>query len=324
MKRHEPSFLDSDRLIQALRPHLAAIDPRARAIHSLELERTGGFARRSYILRLKLVVELTHGTRTHWLRASQDWHDHTRHSAWRVMQRVWHDFHHGRYLIAEPIHFFPRWRLLVYREATGTTLREVLHRHPAQAVAGLRSCARWLAAFHGHRYRLAGLAYAGAGSTRYWQGLARIISMSDRERNLVRPLIRRMIDFDRQTAASPKAILVHHDFHPENILLDRSAIHVLDFTDTRMSLPVIDVATFITQLAWQCAATVRPERIAAWQAAFVQEYLRHCPKNFTRAELAATTRSIGVRVALQYWLGARLQHHAAPSLRKLVDDILPL
>lgn len=295
---------------RAFQSRLLSVDPRAKRVLAVTIERIGGFEDKSYKLRYHLSLRLRSGRiRRLVLRGSSEQQDQTRRQAYVIMRFLWlRGFSAGPRQVARPVTFFWRWRLLVYEETPGRNLLSVLRQPGVQAKSYLQRTAGWLAELHRHSPRTIKLAYNQAGRKQYWQMALRLLSLDYGPQNFrLRRHIDQVMRFEDQLARGRHRVLVHHDFHLANILTLPQVIRVVDFTESRLSSPLVDLATFLTQLELQLSATVRPETVARWQKIFLTAYRRHQPRLRLETPVAKRIfRFIRFRIALQSFLATHL------------------
>ena len=87
-----------------------------------------------------------------------------------------------------------------------------------------------------------------------------------------RKLLGRFVaDLDRRFAAVEAcglpATLVHGDFHPNNVRADESNLTLIDFADSIVGHPLLDLLTFVDAIAPAARDSVRRTWFASWRAA---------------------------------------------------------
>jgi aminoglycoside phosphotransferase (APT) family kinase protein len=287
-----------------------SVDPNAKRVVRVKVERLGGFEDKSFTLRYRLTLKMRSGRQRQMvLRGSCEVKDQTRRQAYVIMRYLWlHGFADGPSQVARPVTFFYHWKLLVYEECPGATLLTVLRRRGVKARPYLEHAAIWLAKLHTHSPRTLSLAYNQAGRKQYWQMALRLLSSAgQKESKLLRRNIERVMRLEDALAASAHRRLVHHDFHLNNILVTPDVVRAVDFTESRLSSPLVDVATFIAQLELLLYPSVSMSTIAAWQKIFLQAYHRKQPGIQLNTPAAKKiVRFIRFRIALQSFVAAYL------------------
>lgn len=296
---------------RAFQARLLSVDRNARWVERVSVVRIGGFERQSYKLRYHLTLRMKTGQRRVLiLRGSAEAQDETRRQAYVIMKYLWlHGFDQGLNQIARPITFFWRWKLLIYAEVPGPTLAVVLRRVPQNAPRLLNRTAVWLAALHQRSPRNIRLGYNQSGRKRYWQMALSALPLEHLPSAMsIRQGIASVMAFEDRLARQRYRILAHHDFHPGNVLVAPRTIRVVDFTESRLSDPLVDLATFIAQLDFQFRQSPVASRIDAWQKIFLHAYQRASsrPVHWSSARSQRIYHFLRYRIALQTFLGSYL------------------
>lgn len=307
MKPRSPAFLNPLKLTVALRPHLPRHCWSEPNLPSLQLERIGGFYNRSYTLRLRLARESSGLHRATILRASNDFHDHTRRQAYQLL--VWlrdHGWSRGKHTVPEPVMYSPAWRMLIYHEAPGQMLLPAIIQHPASAGRLIKSCAQALAKLHQARPAKISWNYRLSTAANYWRRLYLALPKGwPLPRQRVLAAIRWLVP-EECWWSNFRPTLVHHDFHPGNIIAQAGGrLVLLDFTESRLTCPLVDVATFTVQLELMFGRRFPQTTITRWRDLFWESYVRHQP--YWRRKTALYQRAqeyVRRRINLQRCLGA--------------------
>lgn len=321
-RKRKPPFLSPAVMRRAFQARLLSVDASAIRVLSVQVERLGGFEDRSFRLRYRLMLRLRSGQqRSIRLRGSCELDDETRRQSYVIMKYLWrHGFHSGAYQVARPVTFFYRWRLLVYEEASGTPLDRYLRRGSARHTV-IEQSARWLVALHHHSPRTLKTAHSRANRKLYWQKALKILSRavgSDKQR-LVRA-VKKTMAFEDRLAAHRGRVLVHHDFHPGNILISRNTVRVVDFTESRLSDPLVDVATFVAQLDLQLF-DIPSAHVRGWQKIFVDTYAKHAKHvSLTNRRAQKIFSFMRYRIALQSYIGEYLLGNPNPRNQQVILD----
>jgi len=111
--------------------------------------------------------------------------------------------------------------------------------------------------------------------------------------------------------------IVHHDLHPQNILVGKGGIVILDFTEARLSHPLVDVATSVIQWGLQGRA-LRWRSIAAQQRLIWKTYKSFAPRDVSLTDFRFIQNHVWQRIGLQRLVGAILEHRpTAPIINDL-------
>lgn len=321
LRANEP-FLSAVTMRRAFNARLLSLAPTGKDVLRVEPERIGGFEDRSYKLRYIANVRYPRGPRKLILRGSLEKNDDTRRQAYEIMKYLWRNaFDHGPLQIARPVTFFQRWKLLVYEEAPGEPLSALAARHPKTAGKSLVQAAQWLAKLHQLRPRQLSKAFSHRDRARYWrQALSVLQRSSSKELSDLRATVKRVLKFEDRLARLPGGRLVHHDFHPGNIIVDRNTMRVVDFTESRISHPLVDVGSFLAQLDYQMSAQVPPIALAEWKKVFLRAYHRSAPrvtvKGMSEEKIFQFMR---FRIALQTYIGLYLVGQHEGPFKRVVE-----
>ena len=311
MKKHKAEqFLKPAVMRRALQARLLSVSPEAKRIIRVEIQRIGGFEDKSYKIRYRLTLLMKSGVKKQMvIRGTVEAADDTRRQAYVIMRFLWlHGFAHGPYQITRPITFFQRWKLLLYEESPGYNLLVALPRSGAKAGAMIEKTAIWLAELHRHSPRNLALAYTKAGRKHYWyMALEALKTMPGHESEAIKRKISSVMRFEDTLATDRHRVLVHHDYHLANILSSGQKICVVDFTEARLSSPLVDVATFFVQLELQLLPKVSTEKIQQWQKLFLKTYTKKMPGVRVNSLAAQRIfRFIRFRIALQSFVASYL------------------
>lgn len=315
-----PQFLSAAVMRRALQARLLSVHPHAQRLVRVRVQRLGGFEDRSFKLRYTLFLRLKSGqSKTIRLRGSSERQDQTRRQAYVIMKYLWrHGFDHGSWQIARPVTFYQRWRLLLYEEAAGVPLTKTLRRGYQLGLRSMDDAAEWLYQLHRHSPRTVPLVYSRIGRKQYWRNaLALLVPERSQASAALRRNIHRVMAFEDRLSSARYRVLVHHDFHPANILRAASGLRVVDFTESRLSHPLVDVATFVTQLELLLAKTIPADHLAGWQERFLETYRRRTKVNYTSPLARRIFRFILYRIELQRQVAAQLFGNPAARRREL-------
>mgnify|MGYP000747597646 CR=1 FL=1 len=104
MKRSRQPWLSPSVMRRAFQSRLLSVDPHARRVLRVEVERLGGFEDKSFTLRYRLTLKMRSGReRRLVLRGSSEEKDQTRRQAYVIMRYLWlHGFAEGPAQVARP------------------------------------------------------------------------------------------------------------------------------------------------------------------------------------------------------------------------------
>lgn len=308
---------------RVLSPLVKRIDPQAARLVSLTAERVGGFADRSYQLRYVVTVADAAGRlRRRTVRGSIERGDETRRQAFSVLTYLKRNrFPTASLTMTSPITYVPAWKMLVYLEARGQPLALLLRRGRS-ATTAVQLAARWLARLHQFRPRRVFFVYDHVGRRRYWQRAKRVLRLGPAaDWPWLSQAVRDVLAVEDRLAKFRGRVLVHHDFHPGNILINGRVACGLDFTESRLAHPMIDVASWLAQIESQYRTTVSARVRQRWAGVFLRTYRRHTPPSWSvGAGPDAIKRFIAFRVRLQLLVYFFMCRQYAPGVKRLLKQ----
>ena len=226
------------------------IDKKIKSILAVRAERKGGFLDRSFRVRYEVLAEEITGRKfkkAFWGLSSPD---PTRFQSWRVMDYLWKkNFSSGIYRIAQPLAFIKRHSMVITREIKGKSFLEMLKKGSLSEIfLALKRSANWLRKLHRTEpYNFEGV-FLSFGPI-YWKEQLRILKKGfPKKEKFLKKLIKEILNWEKQNQENARRVIVHHDFHPQNIFLGERKIWVLDFSESRLSRPIVDIFTFCCQL----------------------------------------------------------------------------
>ena len=248
---NSPPFISDPKYCRQLfLPYKKRINKEAKSILEVKAERKGGFLNRSFRVRYEVLVEKNNGRKfkaAFWGLSSPD---PTRFQSWQVMDYLWkNNFSFGIFRIGQPLTFIKKHSMVITREIKGKSFLKVLENKSLKEIcSALKKSARWLKKLHRtNPYQFKDI--FSSYSQIYWQEQLRILKKGFPDKtNFLERLIEEILNWERKNQESANRAIVHHDFHPQNIFLEKKKILVLDFSESRLSRPTIDVLTFLTQM----------------------------------------------------------------------------
>ena len=194
----------------------------------------------------------------------------------------------SRLRIPKPLGYFADCKILVQENATGELLMKRLSRGDRVGEKRMRRTAHWLAKLHAFDGVIDGLeSYEDEATAiaRFTTGLAeRCPEMASGLIEIGRALSEKFASH-----AGGARVVVHGDFHPENIFVTRHGASVIDFDQIGLSDPARDPGYFIAQMratAFRARGSLGASN--AELKAFLEAYL----------EKSAPADTLAVRIAL--------------------------
>jgi aminoglycoside phosphotransferase (APT) family kinase protein len=240
--------------------------PGSQTLARLQLEHHRALSRHSYLMRYRLKIVWPSGqTEEKSVRGNR-----IDRATFKIMARVWQ--HRHGFDSIRPLRYEPRLGYAFYQELVGLPLRLVPFRsnHFTRRVA---AAGRALARFQ--RVPLTGLRrLSWPAEQRFLQTLERQIS---RFGPGALPNLRKTF---QAVAAAERAhwddrpALIHNDFQASNIIAVPSGVGFIDFTQSGVGPPAIDLATFRMHLNVMLHGRLAAGAISRLRERFTQAYLR--------------------------------------------------
>jgi hypothetical protein len=187
--------------------------------------------------------------------------------------------------VPRPYLYSPALRLLVTDKAAGSTIKQQIGNAGADWPALMRHVARWIAYLHRSRVevsRQAGL----KNEVQILRGWLDDVRASNepwlrRHKRRTEDLIQRLASCEIRSQAD--WCLVHGDYHPENVLVRRDRVSVIDFEHCAMGDPGGDLGCFVAQLdiqaerGWRRRGLANPIATEELGTLLLEEYRRLAP-----------------------------------------------
>lgn len=275
---NSPPFISDPNYCRRLfLPYKKQINRQIKSILEVKGERKGGFLNRSFIVRYEVLVEKINGRKikvAFWGLSSPD---PTRLQSFQVMNYLWgKNFSTGEYLIPQPLAYIKKHSLVITREIKGKPLLEILKEGRRQEILnGLKKSAKWLEKLHQTKPYNFKDVFLSFGPL-YWREQLRILKGGfPKKIGILKKIIKEVLSWENQNQKNPQAVITHHDFHPKNIFLKKNKIGVLDFSESRLSNPIVDVISFLIQLDF-----INQERIKRFSQKELKEFCRAFLKEY--------------------------------------------
>ncbi|MCD6270263.1 phosphotransferase [bacterium] len=207
-----------------------------------------------------------------------------------VMQYLWQRrFNKSKYLIAKPLDFIDKANLLLYQEAQGKPFASIIQEgNFYQAKLSLQKIAKWIAKLHSLRPKNQKIRKAVfLGENAYKKMLKEIpILMPSLKQDLKKIPSLSFLKKIWQTSS----IIIHDDFYPGNIIVNKNTISVIDFDRAGFGPALMDIATLYGAFEFPAEAWKIPfkkEETTELQNTFLNAYCiqRKLNKNKTLEKL---------------------------------------
>ena len=202
-----------------------------------------------------------------------------RHAA-KILKLLWENgFNKGRFTVARPFGYYPKYNAMFYGNLPGENLTHILKEKNFQRIlASIELSARWLAKLHNlnlktakklnrqnDREQITELAKIFSRLKKYYPDLAKKESLLIKEY------------FNLQDKIDWKnTVLIHNDFFPGNIISHQNKISAIDFVESRMANPLIDVASLAAymQSILNPISSLSSEQLEQIESKFVLAYFK--------------------------------------------------
>ena len=198
-------------------------------------------------------------------------------SIWQIMKYLYsRDFSTGKLQIAKPLGYIADINLLLYEEAPGSTLTEIIEKeNETIAKRILKNTARWLVKLHSLGFKQKQFPKAVfIGFTGYKNIFQKIGKYMSELKNDLIPINK--LNFVNKLWQYERA-LIHNDFYPGNFVSNKEIVFGLDFDRAGLGPFLMDVATFYGALEfpkeiWDLK--LPKKQIRHFQDVFLQEYCK--------------------------------------------------
>lgn len=206
---------------------------------------------------------------------------------WRIMEYLYNnDFSGGQFQIAKPLDFVQENNFILYEEAQGSTLFSIIQSGDFEMIiACIKKSAAWLAKLHKINAIEENLsADIFIRSNDFVDIFSKLSNLfPDFKYNLILESSLKFID-DIQIE---EKILIHNDFYPGNIIIGSEVIYGIDFEKSGFGSRWLDVATFLSWLAFPVEIKqfdLTSQKIQKMQAAFFETYCLYCQLDYLLAK----------------------------------------
>jgi len=309
MRQQKHSHLAFDRVSKSI--DRVTVPPPQRPLQILDLKRVGGYADACYVV----LVTGRRGALSTTIRGSIGRHDRSRWFAAQAQTYAWnHGFSHSPIRVPRPIGYDRVTGWWWYHNADGVPVVDVTERTRHQTASLVGRALRKL-----HQLDpVQDLHRTPREERSNWNNARRVCQrLTTPVRNRVYSMIDVTEQLDLRFQSMADRRIVHHDLHPQNILVGKGGIVILDFTEARLSHPLVDVATSVIQWGLQGRA-LRWRSIAAQQRLIWKTYKSFAPRDVSLTDFRFIQNHVWQRIGLQRLVGAILEHRpTAPIINDL-------
>lgn len=165
----------------------------------------------------------------------------------KILKLLWENgFNKGRFTVARPFGYYPKYNAMFYNNLPGENLTQILKEKKFNEIlTNIELSAKWIAKLHNlnlkipeklsrqnDKNQIIDLAKSLIPLKKYYPDLTKKIDL------LVEEYFNLQDKIDWQNT-----VLIHNDFFPGNIIIHKNKIGGIDFVESRMANPLIDVAS---------------------------------------------------------------------------------
>ena len=220
-------------------------------IKKVEIERTSPvWAKETCLVRYKVFFEKE---KVKIIRGTAQKND-SKKDVWEIINYFYHHgFNKGNLLISKPVAFLKEINLLLYEEAEGKSFSSILEKgNYSRIKKNLKKIAEWLARFHSFhpkKYKFRKASFINPKD---------YLKIFKKIRKLIPELKKELGSFWNLSLIDniyqKKKNLIHGDFYPGNIIINKNIVSGIDFDRAGFGPPLIDVAAL-------CASFEFPQEI---------------------------------------------------------------
>lgn len=188
---------------------------------------------------------------------------------------VKHGFNQGKLQVNKPIDYFPKLRMILYQSYPGTPLTEFIRRKVPAINDHIKKSAKWLLKLHSYKLKIGKLK-----NYKREKDEARYFIMNFRKYypeivDKSKLILKKVLEIKKTISPEikKKAILIHGDYNPYNIIINdfnTNKLAVIDFGNAWRFDPLADVGNFLIQL-----------ELLFWQGLVMdKKYLEKMKRNF--------------------------------------------
>jgi hypothetical protein len=306
----KPPFLSNPNYCKKLfLPFKKKINKAAKKILYVKAKRLGGFLNKSYHIKYSVLIEKSNLKKETIYFHALSSPDPTRLQSFKVMDYLWkRNFSSGKYLIPQPLAFIKTHSMVITREIKGISFLEILKGgSKSEILKGIKESAKWLKKLHQTKPYNFKDVFLQFGPI-YWKEQLRILKKGfPKKVSFLKDLIEKILNWEKENQKNPQRKITHHDFHPKNIFLGKRKIWVLDFSESRLSKPQIDVISFLCQIDFINRERIKrfsQKEIQKFSRFFLQEYFgKNWKKKLKEPDFRKDFLLLKKRIALQALVG---------------------
>lgn len=190
-----------------------------------------------------------------------------------------HGFDQGEFLVGRPLFYLEEQYAFFYQAVLGRTLRKLIKQESdLDFNKTLDLSARWIKKLHsspidsGHEFKKLNVREMSPQPQRF---IADLTASFPEFGQRLDDAFGRLAELQEKNSHLYQAVLIHGDYHPENIIFKSSEldkIKVIDFTDLALGDPMVDLGSFIQQFDFMCFEILYRKKINSFKINFLENY----------------------------------------------------
>lgn len=190
-----------------------------------------------------------------------------------------HGFDQGEFLVGRPLFYLEEQYAFFYQAVLGRTLRKLIKQDiELDFSKTLDLSARWIKKLHtspvdsGHEFKKFHVREMSPKPQRF---IADLTASFPELGQRLEGAFGRLAELQEKNSHLYQAVLIHGDYHPENIIFKSSEldkIKVIDFTDLALGDPMVDLGSFIQQFDFMCFQILDRKKINSLKINFLEDY----------------------------------------------------
>ena len=190
-----------------------------------------------------------------------------------------HGFDEGQFLVGRPLFYLEEQYAFFYEAVLGRTIRKLIKEDASlDFVKALDLSAAWIKKLHsrhldaGNDFRKFDVQEMSPKPQHFLDDLT---SYFPDHGSKLQGIYERLCNLQEKNRGLYQPVLIHGDYHPENIILKSSEpdkIKVIDFTDLALGDPMVDAGSFIQQFDFMCFGSLSRQKINEYKLLFLEKY----------------------------------------------------
>jgi thiamine kinase-like enzyme len=270
------------------RKNLKKFFPVAQKLEKLEIRRHQSIAPEDFIVRYKIVFKNKRNQNETQFTMGIARDDGSKYQSYKAIKILWKKgFSFGQYLIPRPLNYSFYLNQFLYEEVPGQTLYTFIAKKK-NLKSVLKRSAQWLARLHGLKIKRGIKSYSLGNEKKQIQEIKKLfremVLYYKPFREDFSQILNKLWEEEKKYLHPKDFILIHNDFNPGNIILEREKIASIDFVLSLRFHPLIDVVALMTYLDSPISPLIsrykfKPKVTDELKKIFLKEYCRRAKIN---------------------------------------------